>query len=82
MRYLSNMGLGEASAVVVPAVVDAALAEFTRAVDGLQAASLDGLDDAGVLAVLQRLEVQRRRMPAVDHRLITELEGRSTATRF
>ena len=41
MRYLSNMGLGEASAVVVPAVVDAALAEFTRAVDGLQAASLD-----------------------------------------
>jgi len=76
------MGLGEASAVVVPAAVDAALAELTRAVDGLQAASLDGLDDAGVLAVLQRLEVQRQRMPAVDHRLITELEGRSTATRF
>ncbi len=51
----------------------AALAELTRAVDALQSAALGALDDREVLAVFQGLETQRRRMPTVDHRLITEL---------
>lgn len=58
------------------------MAALREAVDLLQAESPDGLDDAGVLEVLRELEVQRRRMPAVDHRLITELECRSTAARY
>ncbi len=49
----------------------AALAELTRAVDALQSAALGALDDREVLAVFQGLETQRRRMPTVDHRLIT-----------
>jgi len=62
--------------------VRAALAELTRAVDALRSESLDGLDDHEILAVFQDLETQRRRMPTVDHRLITELECRRTATRL
>jgi len=53
--------------------VRAALAELTRAVDALQSAALGALDDREVLAVFQGLETQRRRMPTVYHRLITEL---------
>jgi len=58
----------------------AALIELTRVVDVLQAGSLDGLDDHEVLAVFQDLEAQRRRLPTVDHRLITELECRAAAS--
>ena len=62
--------------------VRAALTELTHAVDALQSASLDGIDDHAVLAVFQELESQRRRMPTVDHRLIVELECRSTAVKL
>ncbi len=62
--------------------VRAALIELTRVVDVLQAGSLDGLDDHEVLAVFRDLEAQRRRLPTVDHRLITELECRGTATKL
>ena len=62
--------------------VGAALVELTRVVDVLQAGSLDGLDDHEVLAVFQELEAQRRRLPTVDHRLITELECRGTASKL
>jgi len=72
------MGLSDASTTGLPV----ALAALREAVDLLQAESPDDLDDAGVLEVLRELEVQRRRMPAVDHRLITELECRSTAARY
>ncbi len=67
-----------------PAVgaVRAALADLSRAVDALQSESLDGLADHEVLAVFQDLETQRRRLPTVDHRLVTELECRSTATKL
>lgn len=60
----------------------AALAELTRAVDVLHSASFDGLGDGAVLTVLRELETVRRRMPTLDHRLIAELECRSTSTRF
>jgi len=60
----------------------AALGDLTRAVDVLQQHSLDGLRDEDLLGVFQQLERQRRRLAAVDHRLITELECRSTAVKF
>ncbi len=85
-RKHSNMSSIGSSTEQLPAAVGAALADLTRAVDVLQSQSqslsLDGVDDAGVLAVLRELETVRRRMPTVDHRLIAELECRSTATRF
>lgn len=70
------------SAGQLPAAVGAALADLSRAVDALQSESLDGLDDGGVLTVLRELETVRRRMSTVDHRMIAELECRSTASRF
>jgi len=66
----------------VSGVVAAALGDLTRAVDVLQQHSLDGLRDEDLLGVFQQLERQRRRLPTVDHRLITELECRSTAVKF
>jgi len=66
----------------VSGAVAAALGDLTRAVDVLQQHSLDGLRDEDLLGVFQQLERQRRRLPTVDHRLITELECRSTAVRF
>jgi len=65
----------------VAGAVRAALTELSRVVDVLQS-SLDGLDDHEVLAVFRDLEAQWRRMPTVDHRLITELECRGTATKL
>ncbi len=65
----------------VSGVVAAALGDLTRAVDVLQQHSLDGLRDEDLLGVFQQLERQRRRLPTVDHRLITELECRSTAVK-
>jgi len=62
--------------------VRAALTELARVVDVLQSESLDGLDDLEVLAVFQDLEAQRRRMPTVNHRLITELQCRGTASKL
>ena len=66
----------------VPGAAAAALGDLTRAVDVLQQHSLDGLRDEDLLGVFQQLERQRRRLAAVDHRLITELECRSTAVKF
>ncbi|MGZ4518556.1 MAG: DUF222 domain-containing protein, partial [Mycobacteriaceae bacterium] len=66
----------------LPAAVGAALADLSRAVDALQSESRDGLDDSGVLTVLCELETVHRRMSTVDHRMIAELECRSTASRF
>ncbi len=72
----------DAPAAPAADAVRAALAELTHAVDVLQSASLDGVEDHAVLAVFRDLEAQRRRMPSVDHRLVTELGCRSTATKL
>ncbi len=79
MRSIESLNQPAASAA---GAVRAALIELTRVVDVLQAGSLDGLDDHEVLAVFQELEAQRRRLPTVDHRLITELECRGTASKL
>jgi len=84
-RYDPNMSsteLLDRQAAPPADAVRAALTELTHAVDALQSASLGGIDDHEVLAVFQELETQRRRMPTVDHRLITELECRGTATKL
>jgi len=77
---MSSIGSLDRPAASAAGAVRAALIELTRVVDVLQAGSLDGLDDHEVLAVFQDLEAQRRRLPTVDHRLITKLECRGTAT--
>jgi len=79
MRSIELLDRPAASAA---GAVRAALIELTRVVDVLQTGSLDGLDDHEVLAVFGDLEAQRRRLPTVDHRLITELECRGTATKL
>jgi len=79
MRSIESLNQPAASAA---GAVRAALIELTRVVDVLQSGSLDGIDDNEVLAVFRDLEAQRRRMPTVDHRLITELECRGTATKL
>jgi len=79
---MSSMELLDRPAASAAGAVRAALIELTRVVDVLQSGLLDGLDDHEVLALFQDLEAQRRRMPTVDHRLITELECRGTATKL
>ena len=79
---MSSIGLVDRQHPPVAGAVCAALIELTRVVDVLQAGSLDGLDDHEVLAVFRDLEAQRRRLPTVDHRLITELECRGTASKL
>ncbi len=58
-----------------------ALAGLAAAVDALHAVAFDRLDDDGVLGVLREVETQRRRLPVIDHALITEMEIRSLATK-
>jgi len=56
-----------------------AVAGLAAAVDALHALAFDRLDDEEVLGVLREVETQRRRLPVIDHALITELEIRSLA---
>jgi len=61
--------------------VVAAVAGLTAAVDALHALVFDRLDDEEVLGVLREVETQRRRLPVIDHALITELGIRSLAAK-
>jgi len=79
---MSSIKLRERTVASAAVVVRAALTELTRAVDFLQRESLDSLDDHEMLAVFRDLETQRRRLPTVDHRLITELECRCTGRKL
>jgi len=86
-RYCSSMSSTElltapGAPAPAPGAVRAALTELTRAIDALQSESLGGLDDEQVLGLFREVETQRRRLPTVDHRLITELECRSMATKL
>jgi hypothetical protein len=63
--------------------VGQALDGFATALDHLVKAVEDGglgdLDQTGLLAVSRGYERVRRRMPLIDHRLVSQLEGRGTA---
>ena len=58
---------------------DPALALLTAAVDGLQNLNLTAPSDEQLLDVLRELEAQKRRLAAVDHALIAEIEARGVA---
>jgi len=57
----------------------AALDDLEAAWDKLAALPLKALSAGQVLAVLDRLEIQRRRQPAVEHTLINHLQAQATA---
>lgn len=63
--------------------LNAALDQVVKAFDQLLAVADDGgahhLDDAGLVAFLQRFERLRNRVPLVDHRLLVEAEARGLA---
>lgn len=56
-----------------------ALAELDAAWDKMASVSISALDAPQVLAVLDRLEVHRRRQPSVEHGLINHLQSQATA---
>jgi hypothetical protein len=56
-----------------------AIAQLRSVVDVLQALELTASTDEEVLEVLRELEAQKRRLAAVDHRLIAEAEQRRLA---
>jgi hypothetical protein len=58
-----------------------AVAGLAAAVDALHNLAFDRLDDEEVLGVLAAVETQRRRLPVIDHALITEMEIRSLAAK-
>ncbi|HZC53582.1 MAG TPA: DUF222 domain-containing protein [Mycobacterium sp.] len=64
------------SAVVQHTGPQVALSAAHLAVDELQGLDLTGLSDEAVLALWQELERLRRRLPAVEHQLVLEAEGR------
>ena len=49
------------------------------AVDGLLTATLSALDQDALLDVVRGVEVQLRRLAAVDHRLVAEVDSRGVA---
>jgi len=67
------------SASVSEPQADPALALLTAAVDGLQNLNLTAPSDEQLLDVLRELEAQKRRLAAVDHALIAEIEARGVA---
>ncbi len=66
---------------VVAEPVRAALTSLRAAIDVLASAHHAGSDDDGILDVARELEVQRRRLPTLDHALVVELECRSVAAK-
>lgn len=56
------------------------LARLSSVVDELQSLSLATLPSDEVLAVLRELETQKRRLAAVDHRLIAEVDQRALSS--
>jgi hypothetical protein len=60
-------------------VVEAALGQLSAAVDVLTELDLTRLDRDELLRLLRGLEMQRRRLPVVDHALVAELEQRGIA---
>lgn len=56
-----------------------ALGQLRAALDGLLAADLGAPDDDTLLDVLREVEVQRRRLAAVDARLVGEIDARGAA---
>jgi len=64
------------------AAVEALLAPLRAAVDGLLAAELTMLDADAVPELLSGLEGERRRLDAVDHRVVAEAGERQVAGRY
>jgi hypothetical protein len=64
---------------MVSSEVDAALRQLRAGVDALLGADLSGLAAAEVTELLSGLEVQRRRLPGVDHRVLAEVADRGLA---
>ncbi len=59
--------------------VDVALKQLTDAIDTLLAVDLSAASRDELLELAQGVEVQRRRLPVADHRLISELDWRGVA---
>jgi hypothetical protein len=57
----------------------AALDDLEAAWDKLASVPLTTLSAGQVLAVLDRLETQRRRQPAIEHTLLNQLQAQATA---
>jgi len=62
--------------------VAAALAQVCAGVEALLVADLTGLDGAAVVAVIGELEGQRRRLDAVDVRMLAAAQGRWVAGEY
>src|SRR5438874_13654216 len=60
-------------------VVEAALGHLSAAVDTLVELDLTRLDRDELLMLLRGVEVQRRRLPVLDHALVAELDQRGVA---
>ncbi len=58
--------------------ITAAFDAFTTALDGLVGLNFEALTARELLALLQRYEQDRRRIPAVEHGLISQLSGQAT----
>jgi hypothetical protein len=70
---------GRMSAQTVGAVVEEAVAALEAALDRLTGLALYPLSQEELLTLVRRFETVRRRMPVVDHALVSELEQRSVA---
>ena len=57
----------------------AALDQWDAAWEKLVSLPVDGLTAVQVLAVVERLEIARRRQPALEHALVVQLQSQSTA---
>ena len=66
-------------AQLVGTVVEEALGRLDSAVSELTQLALYSLSQEQLLTVIRRFETIRRRMPVVDHALVSELEARSVA---
>src|SRR4051794_36868377 len=74
LRHIIVRMSDEAVAVVVAAL--------QAAVDGLLAAPVEGLSSAELASLLERVEVQRRRLEAVDQRLLAAASTAGVAAHF
>ncbi|WP_458319738.1 DUF222 domain-containing protein [Mycolicibacterium brisbanense] len=68
-----------ANAVMDRETVLAVFDEYDQVCDKLAALSFDGLDLPDLLQVQSRREIQARRAPTVDHRLLAAIQSRTTA---
>jgi len=74
-----NSGAGVSGGVADAGSVLTVLDDLDAVYEKLAGIALDRLGSAELLAVAERLEIHRRRQPAVEHRVLHHLTGQATA---